>query len=172
MLLELIHFSDNFIQGSRLTTRAPVSYRQMWWSNFILVLRFSWPMSNISPAYGFTTQRPKWQIQPSVMMNGSHGIITTYTWVNGYGCSKSLSWPRNARHINCIIMAMKELSFTVKTCIWGSFSGSMSWTPSSHTLFRTRDDTKWIHAAVLLSSVGDMGNVSFFCSSYSPQKGC
>jgi len=177
MLLELNHFSDNLIQGSRLLTMAPVSIGRCDDQILFLYLGFHglcliYHQLKVSPLDMAKPQRPKWHIQPSVMTNGSHGITTTYTWVKGYGCSTSLSWPRNSRHINCIIMAKKEPSFTVKTCIWGSFSGSMSRKPSSHTPFRMQDDTKWIHAAVLLSSVGGLRNVSFFCSSYRTQKGC
>jgi hypothetical protein len=88
----------------------------------------------VSPLDMTKPQKPKCHIQPSVMMNVSYGITTTYTWVKGYGCSISLSWPRNSRHINCINRAIKELSFVVKTCIQGSLSGSMSWKPGSQTL--------------------------------------
>jgi hypothetical protein len=137
MLLELIHFLiisskvTGFWLGHQFPTGRCVNQISFLYLGFHGLCQIYHQLV-VSPLD--MTKPPKWHIQPSVTMNVSHGIITTYIWVKGYGCSISLSWSRNSRHINCINRAMKELSFTVNTCIQGSFSGSMSWKRGSQTL--------------------------------------
>jgi hypothetical protein len=74
--------------------------------------------------------------------------------------------------MKCIISATKELSFTVKTCIWGSFSENMSWKPGSHTLNKRKMTLNGYMLLPYFHLQVDLENVSSFCSSYSPEKGC